>query len=65
MKLMTKFYGYREVKKTEDKRLSRLKKACGCRNNSQLFRFALSKLEEIFLPQSSNIVDTNAGQGKN
>lgn len=50
-----KFYGYRELKKIEDKRLSRLKRACGCKNNSQLFRFALGKLEEFFLQNNSSI----------
>ena len=53
MRLKTKFYGYRAFKTAEDKRISRLKKACGCKNNSQLFQFALKKLEENFLPQNS------------
>lgn len=53
MKVKMKFYGYRAAKTVEDKRLSRLKRACGCRNNSILFRFALEKLEEIFLLKAS------------
>lgn len=55
MKSATKFYGYREVKITEDARLSRLKKKCRCKSNSQLFRFAIDKLEEIFLHKKSPI----------
>ena len=58
MKAKTKFYGYRAPKTAEDKRLSRLKKVCGCRNNSRLFQFALGKLEEIFLPEL--VTDRNA-----
>jgi hypothetical protein len=53
VKTKMKFYGYRAAKSAEDKRISRLKRACGCRNNSILFRFALKKLEEIFLPTAS------------
>ena len=59
MKAKTKFYGYRAPKTAEDKRLSRLKRACGCRNNTRLFNFALDKLEEIFLPKMSSKVNNS------
>ena len=57
MKLKTKFYGYRAAKTAEDKRISRLKKVCGCKNNSQLFQFALCELEKKFLSELSASVE--------
>lgn len=65
MKRNTKFYGYREVKETEDNRLARLKIAYGFKNNSQLFRFAIGKLEEVFLSKVSNILDCSDRDAKN
>ena len=53
MKPKTKFYGYRAVKKDEDKRILRLKKAIGCKSTTRLIQIGLEKLEEIFLPQTS------------
>lgn len=51
MKPKTKFYGYRAMRKDEDKRILRLKRACGCKSTTKLLQMGLEKLEEIFLPQ--------------
>ena len=48
MKPKTKFYGYRAVKKDEDRRILRLKKAVGCKSTTKLIQTGLDKLEEIF-----------------
>jgi hypothetical protein len=53
MKAKTKFYGYRAVKKDEDKRILRLKRAVGCKSTTKLIQLGLEKLEEIFLPPAS------------
>lgn len=57
MKKKTKFYGYRAVKSTEDKRILRLKKASGCKSTTRLLNMGLEKLEEIFLPSISASVN--------
>ena len=59
---MLKFYGYRSEAEIEDLRLDKLKKATGCRNNSQLFRVALEHLEKKILRSalaSRNRAQTN------
>lgn len=53
MKPRTKFYGYRAIRKDEDKRILRLKRAVGCKSTTKLIQLGLEKLEEIFLPQAS------------
>lgn len=49
MKPKTKFYGYRAIKKDEDRRILRLKRAIGCKSTTKLIQLGLEKLEEIFL----------------
>ena len=57
MKKKTKFYGYRAEKATEDKRISRLKKAYKARNNSHLFDILLSEADEKILNlKATNVV---------
>lgn len=60
MKKQMKFYGYRAEKETEEKRLSRLKKAYRARNNSHLFDILITEADEKILSASV----TNRGNNR-